>query len=163
MQRKSLVLILVTAIITSIVASAIASTSTTYTWEKTFEVKQPQITAKIKISEGRIVGCPIQIWVCLRLNCSFVDKIRDCKDSCIYCPRECLCNVSGTYSANLYWHNATSGEWQLEKVLQEETNVTVTCEWQTKTYMFVPMLEGQYKVVVTFVVDSETYTFTKED
>ena len=35
--------------------------------------------------------------------------------------------------------------------------------WFTKTYTFIPSMEGEYKVVVTFTTETETLNFSSED
>jgi len=72
-------------------------------------------------------------------------------------------NINGTYSAQLYWWNETSEEWQHVMYLQEETNITITCFSYIETYTFIPDNEGEYKVEITFETDSETYNFTNEN
>jgi hypothetical protein len=169
MKRKSLFTILTALIIASIAASAVAISGTTYTWEKTFEVTKPEIECEIKIGNCRIIGCPVKIWVFLKLDngCGqccwrgyedrWENKCDDWKEPCKFC------SINGTYSADLHWWNETSQDWQHVKQLQEETNITISCWKHRETYTFTPEHEGQYKVVVTFTADSETYNFTSED
>jgi hypothetical protein len=163
MQTRKIALVLAILIAASAIITALASTSSTLTWEKTFEVKKPEITAKIKIGEDRIVGYPVKIWVSLRIQLSFEEDHDDCKDDYIQHCNESIYNVNGTYTADLFWLNTTDNQWQHLMVFQPETNVTITCRWYTSTYVFTPTQEGQYKVVVTFTTDSETKTFTSED
>jgi hypothetical protein len=183
-MKKSLLTLLTTLTIISIVATSTAITGTTYTWEKTFEVKKPEINCKIKIGEPRIIGCPVNIWVWLRINgCGTCcrtpcpsepdvilrtpcERAEDCyKEYCDDCKNCCTCHcqINGTYSAHLYWWNTTQEDWQHITQLQEETNITITCWWQTHKYTFTPQWEGEYKVVVNFTMNSEAYTFTNED
>ena len=175
MKRKSLFTILTTLILASIAASAVAISGTTYTWEKTFEVTKPKIECKIKIDDCRIIGCPVKVWVFLKLNdgcgkccwhesddlweneCDDFEEECECKENC-----NC-CSINGTYSADLHWWNETSQDWQHVTQLQEETNITISCWKHIETYVFIPEWEGEYKVVVMFTVDSETYNFTSED
>lgn len=173
MQKSKLVLLLIAAVSTSLVLSAIAITSTsyTYTWEKTFEVTKPKVECQIKIGEPRIVGCPVKIWVWLKLNCKcYWEKFsEDCwkencdewETNCLNCVG-CLCSVNGTYEAHLYWYNVTSESWQHLMYLQEPINMTITCQKHIETYTFTPVWEGQYKVVVNFTVDTEVSTFEGE-
>ena len=178
MQRRSLLVLLATVIIASVVVGGVALSGTVYTWEKTFEVKKPEIECIIHIGDCKIVGCPANVWVCLKLegcgHCcllKFDDALKpycecdwrnDCYDDCIDCCK-CCCRVNGTYSVYLYWWNETSEEWEHVKHLQEEINITVTCCWCIHGYTFIPRWEGEYKVVVTFATDSEICTFTNED
>ena len=162
MQRKSLVVLLAAIAVASVVVSAVGLSGTIYTWEKTFEVKKPEIECEIEIGDNRIVGCPVKIWVRLKLENGWsdccLDKWKDnCKDCC-----ECCCQINGIYSVNLYWYNETSEDWEHVKYLQEETNITLPCFKYVCTYMFIPTCEGEYKVVVTLAVDSEVYNFTNE-
>ena len=185
MKRRSLLVLLAVSVIAGLMVCAIAVSNTTYTWEKTFEVKEPEIECKIEIGDNRIIGCPVRIWVCLRLNSSCDDcwchgwkeeldddQEDNCKewrhgfecDNLLPIPiNECCCHVNGTYSAHLYWWNQTSEDWDHLMDLQEDTNVTLTCGRYMRMYSFIPKMEGEYKVVVNFTVDSETYTFTNED
>lgn len=170
MQRSKLALIVIAAVTVSLVLSAIAIASTTYTWEKTFEVKKPEVKCTIEIGQPRIIGCPVKIWVILWLNCGVKDIDFDCWEESYRCwPEdsanysECGCLVEGVYTADLYWYNSTAESWQHVMVLQEDTNVTLTCLKKVMIYTFVPMWEGQYKAVVNFTVDSEVNTFTSEE
>lgn len=163
MQRRRAVLVLAVLIAASTIMTAMASTSTTLTWEKTFEVKNPEITAKILIGNPKIVGYPLTIWVSLRVQVPFEGDHHECKDNSLEDCNMSLYSVNGTYAANLFWLNATDNQWQLLQVLQNDTNVTLTCRWYTNTYVFTPMQIGQYKVVVTFTTDTATQTFTSED
>lgn len=161
------------------VVSGIAISGTIYTWEKTFEVQEwkPEIECEIEIGDCKIVGCPVKVWVLLKLeNCCWNDcrEWKDCKvwkdcenweDECncyIDCW-ECCCHVNGTYSVHLYWWNGTSENWQYVMHLQEKTNITLTCWKHIETYTFIPKWKGEYKVVVTFEMESEIYNFTNED
>ncbi|MDH5437735.1 MAG: hypothetical protein OEX76_02410 [Candidatus Bathyarchaeota archaeon] len=182
-MRRSLLVLLAGVLIASVVASAVGICGTTYTWEKTFDVKKPEIECEIEVGDKRIVGCPVYVWVSLNLEDGWKDSCwnnwkDNCDDDdCKSCSKnwkgnhdddyedlwECGCYVNGTYSAHLYWYNGTSAEWQHVKHLQEETNITLTCYKHTWTYTFVPMWEGSYKVVVMFAMDSEVCTFTNED
>jgi len=170
MQRKKLVVLLAAIAVASVVVSAVGLSGTIYTWEKTFEVKKPEIECEIEIGDNRIVGCPVKVWVCLKLenvwrDCCWVEckdeYNNDCKDNYRNCL-ECCCQINGTYSVNLYWYNETAEDWEHVKYLQEETNITIPCFKYMRTYMFIPMWEGEYKVVVTLTVDSEVYNFTNE-
>ncbi|NIR86362.1 hypothetical protein GWO13_01870 [Candidatus Bathyarchaeota archaeon] len=176
MHRRSLLVLLAAVVTASVVVSAIAISGTIYTWEKTFEVKKPEIECEIEVGDNRIVGCPVYVWVSLHLEDCWNNWKDDWDDDCKNCWKdnpdndddyedywECCCYVNGTYSAHLYWYNGTSEEWQHVKHLQEDTNVTLTCYKHTWTYTFVPMWEGSYKVVVMFAMDSEVSTFTNED
>jgi hypothetical protein len=163
MQRRRIAVVLAMLMAASAIMTAVASTGPTLTWEKTFKVKRPEITAKIKIGDDRIVGYPVKIWVSLRIQCPAEENHDDCKDDDIQRCNESIYRVNGTYAANLFWHNTTDDQWQDLMILQPETNVTITCRWFTSTYVFTPTQEGQYKVVVTFTADSETKTFTSED
>jgi len=162
MQRRGLLVIIAATVIASVVVSAVAISGTIYTWEKTFEVKKPEIECEIEIGDCRIVGCPVKVWVCLKLEDRCWDDWKDECDDDKDCW-ECCCHLNGTYSAHLYWWNETLGDWQHVMHLQEETNITLTCWKHIWTYTFIPKWEGEYKVVVTFEVDSETYNFTNED
>ena len=173
MKRRSLIALLAVAVIASVVAVALATSGTFYTWEKTFEVKEwkPEIECEIEIGDCRMVGCPVKVWVLLKLeDCCWDDckEWRDCRnwenkcDSIIDSWESC-CHVNGTYSAQIYWWNETAEDWQYIMHLQEETNITLTCWKHIETYTFTPEMEGEYKVVVTFATDSETHNFTNED
>ena len=163
MQTRKVAVVLAILIAASTVMTVLASTGSTLTWEQTFEVKKLEITAKIKIGDDRIVGYPVKIWVSLRIQLPTEENQDDCKDDCIQHCNESIYSVNGTYTADLFWLNATDGNWQHLEILQAEMNVTITCRWYTSTYVFTPTQEGQYKVVVTFTTDSETTTFTSGD
>jgi hypothetical protein len=163
MQRRRIAVVLAMLIAASAIMAVVASTGSTLTWEKTFEVKRPEITAKIKIGDDRIAGYPVKIWVSLRIQLPSLENHDDCKDDYIQHCNESIYRVNGTYAADLFWLNTTDNQWQHLMILQPETNVTITCRWYTSTYVFTPTQEGQYKVVVTFAMDSETKTFTSED
>lgn len=148
----------------------IANSGTVYTWEKTFEVKKPEIKCRIEVGDHRVVGAPVKVWVCLRLGdgywAEWKDEYDDHRDECVDHHEDHWEDgpyVNGTYSVHLYWWNSTTEDWQHVMHLQEETNLTLTCYRHVETYTFVPMWEGKYKVVVTFAVDSEVYNFTNED
>ncbi len=162
MQRRSLLVVLAAVVIASVIVGTIALSDTIYTWEKTFEVKKPEIECEIEVGDHRIVGCPVKVWVCLKLEDCCWEKWEDDCDDHEECW-ECGCGVNGTYSVHLYWYNETSEEWQHVTHLQEETEIVLECHKKTYTYMFVPQWEGEYKVVVTFAVDSATYNFTSEE
>lgn len=163
MQRRRVAVVLAVLIAASAIVAAVASTGTTLTWEKTFEVKKPEITAKIKIGDDKIVGYPVKIWVSLRIQALSEENHTECGDHDTEHCNESIYSINGTYAANLLWLNTTDNQWQLLKILQPEINVTITCRWYTSTYVFTPTQEGQYKVVVTFTTDSETQTFTSGD
>jgi len=163
MQKKRLIMVLVTLIAACAIMTAVAMNSTTLTWEKTFEVTKPQITAKINIGNYRIVGFPMKITVSLRIQIPFLQNYTKCWDHEMKHCNESIYSINGTYSVNLLWFNATDNQWQLLETLQSETNVTITCRWYTNIYFFAPTMEGQYKVVVTFTTDSETQIFTSGD
>lgn len=173
-------------LIVGVIAGVVANSGTVYTWEKTFEVKKQEIKCRIMVGDCRVVGCPVKVWVCLRLGGCCWCEWKDARDDCCkewkdkwdddldgHCGDECdanhvdLCEdgsqVNGTYSVQLYWWNSTAEDWEHVMYLQEETNLTLTCFGHVETYTFVPMWEGEYKVVVTFAVDSEVYNFTSED
>lgn len=183
MRRRKLLALLAATVIASVVVAALATSGTIYTWEKTFEVTEtkPEIECEIEVSDCRIVGYPVKVWVCLRLedccwadweDCRYgwkhecnddweneCDNYEDCLECCCW---KCCCQVNGTYSAHLYWWNETYEDWQHVMHLQEETNITLTCWKSLETYTFIPEWTGEYKVVVTFAVGSETYNFTNE-
>jgi hypothetical protein len=166
MQRKKIAVVLVMLIVAaSAIMIAVASTGTgnTQTWEKTFEVKKPEVTAKITIGNNKIVGYPVKIWVSLRVQVPSEENQTKFWNRRICHCNESIYSINGTYSADLLWFNTTANQWQQVKILQPEINVTITCRWHTNTYVFTPTLEGQYKVVVTFTTNSETQTFTSED
>jgi hypothetical protein len=174
MQRKRLLVLLAAIAVASVIVSVVGLSDTIYTWEKTFEVKKPEVECEIEIGDNKIVGCPVKVWVCLKLengwrdccwhewknecNDDLEDKCDDYKDCW-----ECCCHVNGTYSVDLQWYNETSEDWEHVKHLQEEKNITTTCFRYMQTYMFIPMWEGEYKVVVTLAVNSEIYNFTNEN
>ena len=163
MQRKRVIVVLAMLIAASAIMTAVAINSSTLTWEKTFEVKKPEITAKIKIGDDRIVGYPVKIWVSLRIQAPSEENHTECWDHDTKHCNESIYSINGTYAANLFWLNTTDNQWQQLKTLQPETNVTITCRWYTNIYFFTPTQEGQYKIVVTFTTDSETTTFTSGD
>ena len=175
MKRRSLLAILAAMVIAGVVLAAVATPGTIYTWEKTFEVGKPEIECKIEVGDCKIVGCPVKVWVYLRLDGScwpqwkdecdddLEGKFDDGKKCCLHPCVQCDCQVNGTYSANLYWYNETLEDFQHVMHLQEETNITITCWKHLWTYTFTPEWEGEYKVVVTFEVESEIYNFTNED
>lgn len=165
---------MVTALIAaSIAASAVAISGTTYTWEKTFEVTKPEIECEIKVSNCRVIGCPVKVWICLKINnkcntscwhkCKDLKEYEwdDCEDNCK--EQQEYWGINGTYSAHLHWWNGTSADWQHVKDLQEEMNITIGCWKYKETYVFTPEWEGEYKAVVTFTANSETYSFTSRD
>jgi len=174
MENRIITALLTIVIASGIIASSIAISNETYTWEKTFEVEKPKIDCRIKIGACRVVGCPVNIWVLLRVNacrnCCWHERENehgengenDCKCNGTDCWK-CCCYINGTYSADLYWWNETSEDWQHVGYLQEETNITLTCWNHVEEYTFIPKWEGKYKVVVTFSVASEIYNFTNED
>jgi hypothetical protein len=173
MQKRSLIVIIAATVIASLVVGALAISGTIYTWEKTFEVQEwkPEIECEIEVGDCRIVGCPAKVWVCLKLEDCCWGAWKDCEDwkewkdecSCHMDYWECCCHVNGTYSVHLHWWNGTSEDWQYIMHLQEETNITLNCWKHVETYTFIPEWKGEYKVVVTFAIDSETYNFTNED
>jgi len=67
-MKRSLLVVLAATVIAGVVLAAVATPGTIYTWEKTFEVGKPEIECKIEIGDCRIVGCPVRVWVCLRLD-----------------------------------------------------------------------------------------------
>jgi len=162
-QTKKIALVLAILIAASAIITAVASTGSTLTWEKTFEVTKPEVTAKIKIGNDRIVGYPVKISVSLRIQPPSGKDHDGCEDCHMQYGNESVYRINGTYAANLFRLNATDNQWQHLLILQPETNVTITCRWYASTYVFAPTEEGQYKVVVTFTTDSETKTFTSED
>lgn len=179
MKRRSIFALLGIVVIASIAVSGLAISGTTYTWEKTFEVTKPEIECEIEISDHRIVGCPVKVWVMLKIgDCSsgrcweqheWQDKCSEGKDQCHDWEDECDdcwkcdCEMNGTYSAHLNWWNETFGDWQHVMHLQDDMNITLDCWRHVETYTFVPMWEGEYKVVVMFTMHSETYAFSSED
>ena len=48
-------------VIASVIAGTIALSDTIYTWEKTFEVKKPEIECELEVGDHRIVGCPVKV------------------------------------------------------------------------------------------------------
>lgn len=181
-MKRSLLVPLAAVVIASVVVSAVAISGSIYTWEKTFEVKKPEIECEIEVGDKRMVGCPVYVWVSLSLEDCWNNSKDDCDDDCNCWKNwknnwkddrdddgdyencwKCYCYVNGTYSAHLYWYNETSEEWQHVKHLQEETNITLTCYKNTWTYTFVPVWEGQYKVEVMFATDSQVCTFSNEN
>lgn len=191
MQRRNLIVLLAVAAIAGVVVVGLAASGTFYTWEKTFEVDKPEIECEIEIGDHRIVGCPVKVWIFLKLeDCcwddwedEFDEDWEDHDDDCMdredewdddsdeewddwednHDRRECGCHINGTYSVHLYWWNQTSEDWEHLMHLQEDTNITLNCGRYMQTYAFVPNMVGEYKVVVNFTVDSETYTFTNVD
>lgn len=162
MKRKKLLVLLPIVIVAAIIVSGLAISGTTYTWEKTFEVTKPEIEieCEIEIGDCRVVGCPVKIWVMMKLE----DECGKCWHKCKEEWRDkCCCQINGTYSVDLYWWNETQEDWQHLMYLQEQTNVTLTCWKHIETYTFVPTMEGEYKVVVTFATETETLTFSNED
>jgi len=182
-MRRGLLVVLGAMVIAGVVLAAVATPGTFYTWEKTFEVGKPEIECEIEVGDCRIVGCPVKVWVFLKLeDCcwgNWEDRYDDCGDwkdegdddsdekwddwKENHDRWECGCHINGTYSAHLYWWNQTSQEWEHLMHLQEDTNITLSCGRYMQMYWFVPKMVGEYKVVVNFTVDSETYTFTNED
>jgi hypothetical protein len=163
MQERKVAAILVLLMAASVIMTAVASTGSTLTWDKTFEVKKPEITGKIRIGNSRIVGYPVKIGVSLRIQLPSDGDHDDCKNACIRPCNESIYSINGTYTADLFWLNSTDNNWQHLQILQPETNITVTCRWHTNTYVFTPTQEGQYKVVVTLTTDFETEVFTSEN
>ena len=180
MKRKKL-LILPVAVIALAVIGSLAISGTTYTWEKTFEVTDPEIECEIKISNCRVVGCPVKVWVKLKLEadcgrCWYEwkeewkrgcdDEWEDgCDDGCEdngWQNMHCF-QFNGTYSVVLHWWNATQKDWQHMMYLQEEMNITVACWTYVEKYTFIPRMEGEYKVIVSFTTEAETLTFSSED
>ncbi len=172
MKRKKLLVLLPTIIVAFIVVSSVAISGTTYTWERTFEVTKPEIECEIEISDCRVVGCPVKVWVMLKLDdecgrCWFEckeewrNKCNDCEVN--NCLNRCCYEINGTYSVNLCWWNETQEDWQHLMYLQEETNITLICWRHIETYTFTPKMEGEYKVVVTFATETETLSFSSED
>jgi hypothetical protein len=174
-KRKHLFAILTTLIVgASIAASAIAMSGTTYSWEKTFEVTEPKIECEIEIGECTVIGCPVKIWVMLKLDdcgdCWSVCKDRwddksddDWDDVWDDWTRKCRCHINGTYAVTLHWWNETQEDWQHLMDLQADTNRTLTCWKHVKRYTFTPTSVGEYKVVVTFTTETVDYTFTSND
>ncbi len=172
MKRRSIFALLSIAIIASIAVSSLAISGTTYTWEKTFEVTKPEIECEIEISDCRIVGCPVKVWVMLKIEACYSEdccerhewqrKCSGCEDDYDDCWK-CDCEVNGTYASHLYWWNETFSDWQHVMHLADDMNITLGCWKHVETHSFVPMWEGEYKVVVMFTMHSETYAFSSED
>ncbi len=59
MQRRSFLVILAATLIAGVVVTALATSGTIYTWEKTFEVKKPEIECEIEVGDN-FVGCSYQ-------------------------------------------------------------------------------------------------------
>jgi hypothetical protein len=166
MKMKKIAIILAVLIAAGAIATAVAATENTLTWEKTFTVTSPQIAANIKIGEPRIVGYPVNIMVSLRLKVPGLPnqcKDHDDKDDHPAPAQMSNITVNGTYAANLLMLNTTSSMWQQFKTLQAPTNVTLTVNWYTNSYVFTPTETGQYKVQVTFTTANGTQTFTSQD
>ncbi len=181
MQRRRILVLLAAMVVASVVVSAVGLSDTIYTWEKTFEVKKPEIECEIEVGDNRIVGCAVKVWVLLKLENGWKDCCwhrwedsedleKECdddwEDKCYRDHKdywECTCHINGTYSVDLQWYNETSEEWEHIQHLQEETNITLICSKYMQTYMFIPEWEGEYKVVVVFATDSETFNFANED
>jgi hypothetical protein len=172
-KRKHLFAILTTLIVgASIAASAVAISGTTHSWEKTFEVTEPEIECEIEIGECIVVGCPVKIWVMLRLdNCGDWSACRDrwddqgdddCDDAWDDW-KKCGCLINGTYAVRLHWWNETQEDWQLLMYLQADRNMTLACWKHVERYTFTPTSVGEYKVVVTFTIETIDYTFTSDD
>ncbi|MGD8545916.1 MAG: hypothetical protein PVH12_07050 [Candidatus Bathyarchaeota archaeon] len=168
MKRKKLLTLLPILVVAVIVASGVAISETTYTWEKTFEVTKPEIECEIETSDCRIVGCPVRICIMLRPE----DNCRKCWHECKQewnrkCDDDwedkCCYHINGTYSVQLCWWNGTQEDWHPLMYLQEEINITLTCWKHIETYTFTPEMEGEYKVVVTFVTETGTLSFSSED
>lgn len=171
MNKKILFALLPIALVAVIIVSSVALSGNTYTWEKTFEVTTPELECKIEISEYRVVGCPVKIWVLLKLD-----------DDCGECWSRCrekwedgcgdwdeddgvgkgCCHMNGTYSVSLHWWNSTSDDWQHVRYLQERTHIMLTCRHR-ETYTFTPTTEGTYKVVVTLETETETFSFSADE
>jgi hypothetical protein len=179
LKRRSILALLSIAVVASIALSGLAISGTTYTWEKTFEVTQPEIECEIEISDCRIVGCPVKVCVMLKVDacCSedcwerhewerkcgdWEDDCDECEDDCGHCWK-CDCEMNGTYASHLYWWNETMSDWQHVMHLAEDMNITLGCWKHVETHSFVPMWQGEYKVVVMFTVHAETYAFSSED
>jgi hypothetical protein len=173
-KTKRLFAILTTLIVgASIAASAIAISGTTHSWEKTFAVTEPEIECEIRIGECTVVGCPVKIWVMLKLDdcgdCWSVCKDRwddehdhDCDDAWDD-RKKCGCHINGTYAVGLHCWNETQGDWQLLMDLQADRNMTLACWKHVERYTFIPTSVGEYKVVVTFTTGTVDYTFTSDD
>lgn len=180
MKRKKLLVLLPLLVVAVIIVSSVAISGTTYTWEKTFEVTYPEIKCEIGISDCRTVGCPVKIWVMLKLGDDCGRRWHECREEwngkCCEnreCERDdweheipddnCCFQINGTYSVDLYWWNETQEDWQHLMYLQEEANITLTCWRHFETYTFTPTMDGEYKVIVTFTTETETLTFSSED
>jgi hypothetical protein len=180
MKRKKLLVLLPTLIIAFMILGSVAISGTTYTWEKTFEVTKPEIECEIEISDCRVVGCPVRIWVMLKLedDCgkcwhewkeewnskgddNWEDDCDDGEDD--DWEDKCCYQINGTYSVDLHWWNETHEDWHHLMYLQEETNITLNRWKQIETHTFTPKMEGEYKVVVTFATETETISFSSED
>ena len=144
MRRRWLYAFVTVAVVASLILVAVALSPTILMWEKTFEVKGPKVECEIEIEDPKVVGYPVEIWVSLETE----DEIE---------------SLNGTLTVNLYWYNESEEEWEHLLTLQEEMNVTLTLEEQTWTYTFTPEHIGQYKVTVTFIVETESQTFSIED
>ncbi|MEM2971796.1 MAG: hypothetical protein QW270_05170 [Candidatus Bathyarchaeia archaeon] len=154
MNRKILYALLASIVVSSSCLVAVAANIVTMQWTKYFWVRQPQlpIECEIEIGEPKIIGCPIDINVTLKVK----DEVN---------------SISGNLTIDLYWFNWTYNDWrgwykwsidkwQYVDTLLEETNVTITQTGQTWTCKYTPEWIGLYKVVATF--SSETGTFTAE-
>ena len=143
MQRRSLLVVLAAIVIASVVVGTIAISGTIYTWEKTFEVKKPEIECEIEVGDDRIVGCPVKVWVCLKLEDGWKDCDDDWKDGWDDDHKdcwECCCQVNGTYSVHLYWYNETSEEWEHIMHLQDGLTVIHTVRISISVYLFLQVL-----------------------
>ena len=170
MKKRSLFAILTTLIVAGIAVSAVAISNNTYTWEKTFEVTKPKIDCKIEVSDCRVVGCSVKIWVILKLGDDRGKYWHECREECDDwedgCPgweNGCGYQLNGTYSVSLHRWNETEEDWQHFMYLQEETNITLNCWRHVESYTFIPEWEGKFKVVVTFAAETADYTFSSED
>lgn len=256
MKRRSLLAVLALTTV-CIVASSLAISRVIFTWEKTFEVGEPEVECEIEIGNQRIIGCPVTVWVSLKPKgeCNLEPKMTIRIEACPinddysrfhglsideplpmewwkqngytfkiagesfiyettvsletgehyveYAPSSSAlhnltwhasiyindflmaegdvrrdtrlrayfiskggeegCSIEGNYSPELCWHNETSEDWQHVMYLKEETNMTLTCQRHIEEHTFTPILTGEYKVVVTFAMDSEICTFSSED
>ena len=181
MKKKKLLIVLPIVVIALAIIGSLAISGTTYTWEKTFEVTGPEIECEIEISDCRVAGFPVKVWVMLKLEngcgrcwhewkedwqhpCE--DKLEDkCEDDCIddgWVVTHC-CKFNGTYSVDLCWWNTTQEDWQHMMYLQEESNITLNCWKYVETYTFTPKIEGEYKIVVSFTTETEALIFSSED
>jgi hypothetical protein len=177
MKRKKLLVILPMMVVAVLILTGIAISGSTYMWEKTFEVTDPELECKIEceieIGDCRIVGCPVKVWVKLKLEdcgrcwhrCSeeYTDKCEGWDNDCNCMDIRCCCQINGTYSVEIFWWNETQEDWHHQMYLQEEANITLPCWKHVETYTFIPQMEGEYKVVVTFATETETITFSSED